>query len=47
MLMNAVYGMKQKQIGKKKIGGGGGMGWKYNLNSPDISITRTTFYQYH
>ena len=46
MLMNVVYGMKQKQIGKKKIWGGG-MGWEYNLNSPDISITRTTFYQYH
>ena len=26
MLMNVVYGMKQKQIGKKKFGGGGGHG---------------------
>ena len=45
MLMNAVYGMKQKQIGKKKIVWG--MGWEYNLDSPDISITRKTFYLYH
>ena len=46
MLMNAVYGMKQKQIGKKKKFFWG-MGWEYNLNSSDISIIRTTFYQYH
>ena len=28
MLMNAVYGMKQKQIGKKKIWGGA---WVENI----------------
>ena len=29
MLMNVVYGMKQKQIGKKKIWGGGA--WVENI----------------